>query len=81
MPKKPSDYVKSNIRVSPYDFEDIDVYITRYGLEDVLCFASDYPHVEGGRDPIGAWYRRLEPLGEQVVEKFFVVNGRWIVPE
>jgi hypothetical protein len=81
LPRKPSDYVKSNVRVSPYDFEDIDVYITRYGLEDVLCFASDYPHVEGGRDPIGTWYKLLKPLGDRVVEKFFVTNGKWLLPD
>jgi hypothetical protein len=71
----------SNVRVSPYDFEDIDIYITRYGLEDVLCFASDYRHVEGGGDPVGAWYKRLEPLGQGVVEKFFVTNGKWWLPD
>lgn len=80
LPMLPSEYVKRNVRVTPYDFEEIDMYITRYGLEDVLCFASDYPHVEGGRDPIHAFYDRLAPLGEEVVEKFFVRNGQWLMP-
>lgn len=79
LPRKPSDYVKRNVRVSPYDFEEIDLYIRRYGLEDVLCFASDYPHVEGGRDPAAKFYDRLAPLGDEVVEKFFALNGRLLV--
>jgi hypothetical protein len=78
---RPSDYVRRNVRVSCFDFEPVDKYITRYGLENVLCFASDYPHVEGGRDPMARWLERLEPLGWDVVEKFFVANGRWLLPD
>ena len=81
LPRKPSDYVKSNVRVSCFDFEPVDKYVTQYGLEDVICFATDYPHVEGGKDPAGAWYKRLEPLGREVVEKFFVKNAGWLLPD
>jgi predicted TIM-barrel fold metal-dependent hydrolase len=81
LPNTPSFYLKRNVRVSPFDFEEIDTYITQYGLQDVLCFATDYPHVEGGRDPASAWYQRLKPLGTEVVEKFFVKNGQWLLPD
>jgi hypothetical protein len=81
LPRRPSDYIKSNVRMSCFDFEPVDKYVTQYGLEDVLCFASDYPHVEGGRNPIGKWYQRLAPLGAHVVEKFFVTNGQWLLPD
>ena len=67
--------------MSGFDFEPVDVYIQRYGLEDVLCFASDYPHVEGGKNPVARWYERLKPLGEAVVRKFFVENGEWLLPD
>jgi predicted TIM-barrel fold metal-dependent hydrolase len=77
----PSFYVKRNIRVSPFDFEPIDEYIRNYGLEDVLGFASDYPHIEGGFDPIGCFYNLLKPLGDEVVKKFFVTNGKWLLPD
>jgi len=80
LPKKPSDYIRSNVRVSCYDFEEVDVYITRHNLEDVLCFASDYPH-EGGKNPAGAWLNRLKPLGKEIVEKFFVTNAKLLLPE
>jgi hypothetical protein len=72
----PSDFVRSNIRVSTFPFEAIDVYIERYGVEDVLCFASDYPHVEGGADMMRTYYEKIERLGEEVVRKFFVENGQ-----
>jgi predicted TIM-barrel fold metal-dependent hydrolase len=76
----PSSYIKRNVRVSCFDFEPVDTYIRRYGMEDVYCFASDYPHLEGGKDPVGSFYRSLAPLGEPVLEKFFLRNGEWILP-
>jgi predicted TIM-barrel fold metal-dependent hydrolase len=81
LPRKPSDYIKRNVRVSAFDFERVDKYITKYDLADVLCFASDYPHAEGGKDPVGRWYNMLKPLGRDIVEKFYVHNGKWILPD
>ena len=81
LPHRPSDYVRRNVRVSCFDFEPVDTYIRRYGLEDVLCFATDYPHIEGGTNPAGKWLSRLAPLGPDVVRKFFVTNGRWLLPD
>jgi predicted TIM-barrel fold metal-dependent hydrolase len=76
----PSFYIKRNIRVSGFDFEPVGTYITRYGMEDVFCFATDYPHLEGGKDPAGSFYNSVSPLGSDVVEKFFIKNGQWILP-
>jgi predicted TIM-barrel fold metal-dependent hydrolase len=81
LPRRPSDYVRRNVRVSCFDFEPVDTYIRRYGLEDVLCFATDYPHIEGGTNPAGKWLARLAPLGSDTVRKFFVTNGRWLLPD
>lgn len=80
---KPSEYVNRNIRVAPFYFEDIGDYINKYGLEDVYCYGSDYPHVEGGTNPMGMFHDSLVKAGhsEQVVRKFFVDNGAWIMPD
>jgi hypothetical protein len=80
LPMRPSEYLTRNVRVSPFDFEPVGDYIRRFGLEDVYCFASDYPHVEGGKDPIGDLAASLEPLGANVLEKFFVSNGDLLLP-
>ena len=77
----PSFYVRRNVRVSAFPFERVDEYIDEYGLEDVICYASDYPHVEGGKDPMVQFSNRLERLGPEVTEKFFVRNGGWLLPE
>lgn len=81
LPQFPSFYVNRNVRVSAYDFENVDEYIERYGLEDVYCYSSDFPHVEGGRDPMGTHAQRLEKLGPKILEKFFVTNGAWLLPD
>ncbi len=84
LPEPPSYYFRKNNRVSAFDWEPVDRYIDMYreeGLEDVLCFASDYPHVEGGREPLTRFANKLERLGPEVMEKFFVSNGSFLVAE
>jgi len=80
LPMLPSEYINRNIRVSPFDFEPVDEYIEMYGLTDTYCFASDYPHVEGGKNPMGRFSSALERLGPATMEKFFVENGTWLLP-
>jgi predicted TIM-barrel fold metal-dependent hydrolase len=78
---KPSEYVHRNVRVSPFSFEPVDQYMGRFPyLKDVYCFSSDYPHFEGGIDPIHSMAARVEPLGSDVVKKFFVTNSEWVMP-
>jgi predicted TIM-barrel fold metal-dependent hydrolase len=48
---RPSDYVRRQIRATPYPTEDVGWIIEQAGPE-VCLFSSDYPHVEGGRRPI-----------------------------
>lgn len=79
--RRPSDYLRSNVRVTPFVFEPVGVYLDRYDLADVLCFSTDYPHAEGGRDPLGRFATALERHGPEVVEKFFVTNGRFLLPD
>ncbi|WP_242128196.1 amidohydrolase family protein [Sphingobium sp. Sx8-8] len=81
LPMRPSEYISRNVRVSPFDFEPVGEYIEKFGLEDVYCFASDYPHVEGGKKPIDKFAASLEPLGHRVMEKFFVTNGELMLPD
>jgi predicted TIM-barrel fold metal-dependent hydrolase len=77
----PSYYIKRNMRVSAFDFEPVDRYVETYGLEDVICYASDYPHVEGGTAPMVNFAHKLERFGPEVMEKFFVTNGQFLLPD
>ena len=51
MSLKPSEFVKRQVRVTPYPHEDAGWIIANAG-DEVCLFSSDYPHVEGGRNPI-----------------------------
>jgi predicted TIM-barrel fold metal-dependent hydrolase len=51
MALKPSEYVQRQVRVTPYPHEDTGWIIANSG-DEVCLFSSDYPHVEGGRNPI-----------------------------
>jgi predicted TIM-barrel fold metal-dependent hydrolase len=82
MSMKPSEYLARNVRVTPFHFEHIDMYFQRWPeLQDVYCYSTDYPHVEGGKDTIRRAFELLEPLGSDVVTKYFLDNARWLLPE
>jgi predicted TIM-barrel fold metal-dependent hydrolase len=82
LPEKPSFYMKRNVRITPFIVEnDIAEDITHYGLEDMVCFSTDYPHVEGGKYPTESFYKKVQSLNPEFIEKFFVKNAQWIMPE
>lgn len=70
-----SDYVRRQVRFSPFHFEDTGWVIREAGAEVVL-FSSDYPHKEGGRDPIGKYEKSLDAYGISQAdrEKFYTTN-------
>nr|AHB82068.1 putative amidohydrolase [Jahnella sp. MSr9139] len=77
---KPSDYVRRNIRVTPFRFEPVADYIDRYGFEECYCFSSDFPHPEGGVAPLKEFRQNIERLGQEAAEKLFVKNAEWVLP-
>jgi predicted TIM-barrel fold metal-dependent hydrolase len=81
---KPSEYIARNVRVCPFNiglFEPVWEHLERYpNLQDCYCYSTDYPHTEGGVDIARKFYEKVAPLGDEVVEKFFVKNAEWILP-
>ena len=69
----PSEYVLRQIKVTPFAGEDIG-WILNSGGEDLLMFASDYPHHEGTDDPIGRFERSMEGVNENQRSKFYTKN-------
>ena len=43
---------------------------------DLYLFSSDYPHIEGGRDPLGRFTTSLRGFDDAVNEKFYAGNMR-----
>ena len=70
---RPSDYVKRQMRFTPYPTEDVGWIIEQAG-EEVAMFSSDYPHVEGGRRPIERFERSLEGVSAAAREAFYHHN-------
>jgi predicted TIM-barrel fold metal-dependent hydrolase len=69
----PSEYCRRQIRITPYPHEDAGWIIEQVGEESCL-FSSDYPHVEGGRNPLGRFDRSLEKVSTRARDRFFFDN-------
>ena len=61
-------------------FEDVGALIDASN-EDLYLFSSDYPHVEGGRDPIGRFEGSLGDRSDGVRDKFYAENFLRIFPD
>ena len=72
---RPSEYVRRQVRFTPYPTEDVGWIIDQAG-PDVCMFSSDYPHVEGGRRPIERFEASLGDASEEVRRAFYCDNFR-----
>lgn len=69
----PSDFVRRQVRVTPYPHEDTGWIIRNSGPE-VCMFSSDYPHVEGGRNPLKRFDAALAGCSDHEIENFYCHN-------
>jgi len=58
-----------------FPFEDVGRLIDHFNA-DLYMFASDYPHIEGGRDPLGSFDAYLAAHSTGTHQKFFFENFR-----
>jgi len=70
---RPSDFVRRQVRFTPYPTEDVGWIIEQAG-DDVCMFSSDFPHVEGGRKPLERFEASLGDASDDVREKFYRTN-------
>src|SRR4051812_35353878 len=70
---RPSEYVRRQIRATPYPTEDVGWIIEQSGPE-VCLFSSDYPHVEGGRKPLERFEASLGDASDDIRERFYRTN-------
>jgi len=69
----PSEYVRRQVRATPYPAEDVGWIVENAG-ETVCLFSSDYPHVEGGRNPIKRFEEGLADASERARQRFYHDN-------
>jgi predicted TIM-barrel fold metal-dependent hydrolase len=70
---KPSEYILRQVRVTPYPYEDV-AWVIDQSSDDVCMFSSDYPHHEGGRDPLSRFDSWLKNASPAQIQKFYAGN-------
>lgn len=71
--RKPSEQLTEQMGFTPMPNEDVGRLI-RESNPDLYLFSSDYPHLEGTKDPIGRFERTLEAASETDKTAFYSEN-------
>lgn len=75
-----SEQAAAQLRFTPYPFEDVGL-LCRESNPGLYMFSSDYPHAEGGRDPVARFDRSLAGHAREVIEGFYAGNAAdWLAP-
>jgi predicted TIM-barrel fold metal-dependent hydrolase len=69
----PSEFVRRQVRATPYPHEPAGWIVEHTGPE-IPLFSSDYPHVEGGRNPVKRFEASLAGCGEEIHDAFYAGN-------
>ena len=72
--RTPSEQAAAQLRFTPYPFEDVGL-LCRESNPCLYMFSSDYPHAEGGRDPVARFDRALKGHSPEVIAGFYAGNA------
>ena len=75
MSRKPSEQITEQMGFTAFPLEDVGTLI-EHSNPDLYMFASDYPHIEGGKDPLGSFDAFLTHHAEATHTKFYEDNFR-----
>ena len=70
---RPSDILRRQFFATPYPHENVRWIIENAG-EEIPLFSSDYPHVEGGRNPLKRFNESLEGVSASARRRFYRDN-------
>jgi len=73
-----SDYIRRQVRFTPFPGEDVGLMIRDAGPE-LFLFSSDYPHPEGTDDPMGRFEHRMRDIDDAAKESFYSTNFRYMM--
>ena len=74
LPLLPSDYLRRQVRFTPFPFEDTTWLVEQCGAE-LFMFSTDYPHPEGGKRPFEIFDEAMVAFDADTRERFFWRNG------
>jgi predicted TIM-barrel fold metal-dependent hydrolase len=63
LPLTPTEYVQRQVRVTPLPASNPIGRVLPFVPPEVLCFSSDYPHVEGSASAVDLCTRQLDEAG------------------
>ena len=78
--RTPSQQLTEQMGFTPFPHEDVAMLIEQSN-PDLYLFSSDYPHVEGGRNPLGKFDGWLEAESDEVKDLFFTENFLRLFPD
>lgn len=70
---RPSEYVHRHLKFTPFPGEPVGWMIEQAGPE-LFMFSTDYPHPEGGRDPLAKFEETLTDVGRAERDLFYATN-------
>jgi predicted TIM-barrel fold metal-dependent hydrolase len=77
--RRPSEQLREQFGFTPFPFEDVGALI-RESSDELYLFSSDYPHVEGGRNPLGRFRSSLRDASEATQRRFYSENFARLLP-
>ena len=78
--RTPSRQLSEQMAFTPFVFENVGALVDESNA-DLYLFSSDYPHTEGGRNPIARFEASLGERSEAVREGFYAENFLRIFPD
>jgi uncharacterized protein len=69
----PSEYVRRHLKFTPFPGEPVGWMIEQAGAE-LFMFSTDYPHPEGGRDPLAKFEEAMPGTPEADKHRFYYEN-------
>ena len=70
---RPSEYVNRHLKFTPFPGEPVGWMIEQSGPE-LFMFSTDYPHLEGGKDPLAKFEEAMDSVSPADQERFYRTN-------
>ena len=78
--RTPSEQLTQQMAFTPYVFEDVGALIDQSN-PDLYLFSTDYPHTEGGRNPLARFEKSLSDRSDAIRDRFYSENFLRIFPD
>ncbi|HKU43992.1 MAG TPA: amidohydrolase family protein [Polyangiales bacterium] len=73
-----SEYIRRQVRFTPFPGEDVGRMIKDSGPE-LYLFSSDYPHPEGTDDPVRRFEHKMQDIDDSAKQQFYSENFRYMM--